>query len=206
MLRRVTAVSLACLLAAGLVPPFEAGAAPAAGCARHAPQTAGSRMPALHPDPRSPRPRSPGPRRPGPRSPKPEDVAKVMAELDERLAGVTPPSQITVPTRVHLISRGPDRLVSDQTVLAQIDALNHAYAGTYGGVDTGVRFRLDGISVKQSAAWFADPIGNEKAMKTALHEGGADTLNLYIAQLSELMLGFASYPYWYAGTPASTAS
>ncbi|WP_052422428.1 zinc metalloprotease [Nonomuraea candida] len=128
-------------------------------------------------------------------------MAKVMAELRERLAGVTPPSRITVPTRVHVITRGPGREVSDQEVRAQIDVLNAAYAGAYGGIDTGVRFRLDGISVRQEPAWFADPVRHEQAMKAALHQGGADTLNLYIAQLSELMLGFAGYPYWYEGAP-----
>ncbi|WP_346114197.1 zinc metalloprotease, partial [Nonomuraea maheshkhaliensis] len=138
---------------------------------------------------------------PGPRSPKPEDVAKVGAELGARLAGLTPPSQITVPTRVHVLTKGSERKVSDEAVRAQIDTLNSAYAGKFGGVDTGVRFRLDVISVRENGPWFADPIGHEKAMKQALHEGGAGTLNLYIAQLSELMLGFASYPYWYTGSP-----
>ncbi|UBU15188.1 zinc metalloprotease [Nonomuraea gerenzanensis] len=142
------------------------------------------------------------PGRPGPRSPKPRDVAMVMAELGERLDGVTPPSEFTVPTRVHIISAGPERRVSDAAVRAQIDTLNSAYGGKFGGVDTGVRFRLDGISVKEQPAWLADPVGHERDMKSALHLGGADTLNLYIAQLSELMLGFASYPYWYAGAPA----
>jgi hypothetical protein len=175
MARRATAVSLACLLAAGLTPPLRPEAA-AAGCVRAAART------------------------PGPRSPKPEDVAKVMAELDKRLAGATPPAQFTVPTQVHVITRG-ERKVSDQVIKAQIDTLNSAYGGGFGGVDTGVRFKLDGISVKENGAWFADPVGSEKAMKDALHQGGAGTLNLYIAQLSEFMLGFASYPYWYAGAP-----
>ncbi|SEG57215.1 Pregnancy-associated plasma protein-A [Nonomuraea solani] len=195
MARRVTAVSLACLLAAGFTPPLRPGAAVAAGCARNATVT-----------PRAPRvleaagrPGTPGP--PGPRSPKPEDVAKVMAELERRLAGAAPPAQITVPTRVHVIARG-QRQVSDEAIRTQIDTLNAAYGGRYGGVDTGVRFRLDGISVKENGAWFADPVGSEKAMKQALHQGGANTLNLYIAQLSELMLGFAGYPYWYADAPA----
>lgn len=193
MARRATAVVSACLLVAGAIrPPWPgapltvavgtvpaAGSMTADGCAERAPAS----------------------RTPGPRSPKPEDVAKVLAELGERLAGITPPSQITVPTRVHVLTKGPERKVSDEAVRAQIDTLNSAYAGKFGGVDTGVRFRLDIISVEENASWFADPIGHEKAMKQALHEGGAGTLNLYVAQLSELMLGFASYPYWYAGSP-----
>jgi hypothetical protein len=176
MVRRATAVSLACLLAAGLVPPLPRESAPAAGCVPHAART------------------------PGPRSPEPQDVAKVMAELGERLAGVTLPAEITVPTRVHILARG-ERLVTDKAVRAQIDVLNSAYGGKFGGTDTGVRFRLDTISVVDNPAWFADPIGHEKAMKAELHQGGARTLNLYIAQLSHLMLGFASYPYWYEGAP-----
>ncbi|SDJ62274.1 zinc metalloprotease [Nonomuraea jiangxiensis] len=183
MARRATAVSLACLLAAGLVPLLRPGAALAAGCA--AATSAAPATPA---------------RSPHPRSPKPGDVARVMAELDERLAGMTPSGQITVPTRVHVIVRD-ERQVSDEVVRAQIDTLNSAYGGVFGGVDTGVRFRLDGIDVKRHAAWFTDPVGHEKAMKNALHQGGADTLNLYIAQLNQLMLGFASYPYWYEGAP-----
>jgi hypothetical protein len=175
MARRSTAVSLACLLTVVIAPPLQLRAAACA--ASLAPRST-----------------------PGPRSPEPGDVAKVMAELGRRLSGVTPPDTITVPTRVHVITRGV-RQVSDQAVKSQIAVLNSAYGGAFGGVDTGVRFRLDSITVKANAAWFADPVGHEHAMKTALHKGGAGTLNLYIAQLSELMLGFASYPYWYTGAP-----
>lgn len=177
MARRVTAVSLACLLTVGIAPPLRPDAAWAAACAR-----------------------SPHRSTPGPRSPQPQDVAKVMAELGRRLSGITPPGTITVPTRVHVITRG-GRPVSEQAIKSQIAVLNSAYGGAFGGVDTGVRFRLDGISVQENGSWFADPVGHERAMKTALHKGGAGTLNLYIAQLSEMMLGFASYPYWYADAP-----
>ncbi|MGN9838574.1 zinc metalloprotease [Nonomuraea sp. H19] len=182
MARRVTAVSLSCLLAAGIAPPLRLDAARADACATSAA-------------------RAPGPLSPRPRSPRPQDVAKVMAELGRRLGGVTPPSTITVPTRVHVLTAG-SRKVTDQAIKAQIDVLNSAYGGAFGGVDTGVRFRLDGISVKDNGSWFADPVGHEQAMKTALHQGGAGTLNLYIVQLGEMMLGFSSYPYWYAESPA----
>ncbi|GAB2920583.1 zinc metalloprotease [Nonomuraea fastidiosa] len=196
MVRRATAVSLACLFAAGLVPPLRPGAALPHGSASRSKAEPEERCDDGRPETAAPA------RAPGPRSPKPEDVAKVIAELGRRLAGVTPPTRITVPTRVHVIAGAAGRPVSDEAVKAQIDVLNSAYAGKFGGVDTGVRFRLDGIAVRHSEAWFTDPVGNEKVMKRALHEGGPGTLNLYIAQLSELMLGFASYPYWYEGAPA----
>ncbi|WP_433438696.1 zinc metalloprotease [Nonomuraea sp. CA-141351] len=177
MARRVTAVSLACLLAAGLTPPLRVEAAQAAVCA------------AAH-----------ALRVPWPRSPKPEDVARVMTEVTRRLAGITPPARITVPTWVHVITGGV-RPVSDQDVEAQIKTLNSAYGGVYGGVDTGVRFKLEGVTVDENAVWFTDPVGNERPMKVKLHRGDATTLNLYIAQLSTQMLGFSSYPFWYDESP-----
>ncbi|RSN14158.1 zinc metalloprotease [Nonomuraea sp. WAC 01424] len=184
MARRASAVSLACLLAAGLVPPLRLDVARVSGCLPAAARLARAVPGAT-----------------GARSPRPEDVAKVMGELKSRLRGVAVPVRITVPTRVILLTDGRRR-VSDQAVRAQLDVLNTAYSGGYGGVDTGVRFKLESVSVKENASWFTDPVGAEKAMKTRLHQGGAQTLNLYIAQLSELMLGFAAYPYWYAGAPA----
>lgn len=178
MARRATAVSLVCLLTAGpALPPDRAGAAPPCAAARH-PRT----------DP------------PQPRSIEGQQVAPVLAELRTRLDGVRLPPSIIVPTWVHVLTDGLRR-ASDAAVKAQINTLNAAYGGRFGGVDTGVRFRLDGITVKRSPAWFANPIANEVAMKGELHRGGAQTLNLYIAQLSEVVLGFSTYPFWYEDSP-----
>ena len=210
MARRATAVSLACLLAAGLTPPLRpAAAARAAGDCRAVGREAGLRTardgasdatgPAvlesavLEP--------ADDPRLPGPREPEPRDVQQVLAELGRRLAGVTVPTQVTVPTWVHVLTDGTRR-ASEAAVRAQIDTLNAAYSGALGGAPTGVRFRLDGISVKENAAWFVDPIGNERAMKTALRKGGPETLNLYIGQLGDLVLGYSTYPYWYRDSPS----
>ncbi|MEU6718132.1 zinc metalloprotease [Nonomuraea sp. NPDC046802] len=236
MVGRSTAVSLACLLAAGSMPPLQIDAAWAAGCAApspegHPPHRPGSSgeaaglvkaargiagpvegvREAAEPlgEGRGVAARTggavPGVRPvavplPGPRSPSPEDVGKVMAELGRRLDGVRPPAAFTVPTQVHVVTNG-ERKVSDEAIRSQIEVLNTAYSGGYGGVDTGVRFKLEGISVFENAAWFADPVGNEKPMKTTLRKGGSSVLNLYIAQLSEFMLGFATYPYWYVQSP-----
>ncbi|MCK2221660.1 zinc metalloprotease [Actinomadura sp. ATCC 31491] len=199
MTRRATAVSSACLLAVALAPPAASSAAvPALRAACAATPSGGS--PALPGRFRERARAGAATSAPGPRSPQPQDVSFVAAELGRRLAGVTPPTKITVPTRVHVLTRG-HRKVSDQDIRSQIAVLNAAYGGAFGGADTGVRFHLESIAVKDEPAWFADPVGAEQAMKTALHKGGRATLNLYIAQLSELMLGFASYPYWYEGAP-----
>ncbi|MDF2709682.1 MAG: zinc metalloprotease, partial [Nonomuraea muscovyensis] len=104
MARRVTAVSLACLLAAGLIPPLPPDAAAAAtGCASPS------------------RPARPGPATPEdgghghhdalrlgpePRTPYPADVGRVLAELDKRLQGREPPARVTVPVWVHILTDG----------------------------------------------------------------------------------------------------
>ncbi|MEV4888161.1 zinc metalloprotease [Nonomuraea sp. NPDC055795] len=185
MARRATAVLLVCLLAA--VPPIDHSAAAAASCERPAvPRLKGERPP----DVRAPHVREPDPRQ----------VREVLAELGERLGDTKPPTSITIPTWVHVLTDGRRR-APDEAVRSQIAALNSAYGGQFGGVDTGVRFRLDGITLTRNTSWFGDPLGHEAAMKGHLRKGGVQTLNLYIGQLSELVLGFSTYPFWYASGP-----
>ncbi|MEV0582273.1 M43 family zinc metalloprotease [Nonomuraea sp. NPDC050310] len=194
MARRVTAVALVCLL--GLWPAGPVGAAQAA--VPRCPDT----VPAAEPPDasrREPAGRGPG-RLPGPRAPEPGQVASVLAELATRLSGRAAPASVTVPTWVHVLTDGRRR-PPDQAVQAQVAALNLAYSGRYGGADTGVRFRLDGVQVVRRADWFADPLGHERPMKAALRRGGPSTLNLYLAQLRELVLGFSTYPHWYEASP-----
>ncbi|MFI9553353.1 zinc metalloprotease [Nonomuraea endophytica] len=185
MARRATAVLLVCLLAA--VPPIDHSAAAAASCERPAVPRLSAERP---PDVRAPHVREPDPRQ----------VREVLAELGERLGDTKPPTSITIPTWVHVLTDGRRR-APDEAVRSQIAALNSAYGGQFGGVDTGVRFRLDGITLTRNTSWFGDPLGHEAAMKGHLRKGGVQTLNLYVGQLSELVLGFSTYPFWYASGP-----
>ncbi|MEU4404910.1 zinc metalloprotease [Streptosporangium sp. NPDC023963] len=106
---------------------------------------------------------------------------------------------ITVPTWVHVITDG--RLgAPDVAVRAQIATLNAAYSGGFGGADTGIRFRLDGVTRTANAAWFREPVTHERAIKRA-RRGGPETLNLYLAQLGELVLGYSTYPHGYVKEP-----
>ncbi|GAA4595523.1 zinc metalloprotease [Planotetraspora phitsanulokensis] len=142
-----------------------------------------------------------------PREPGAEEIARMSADLRRRLAEsgsrrqVPATGEINVPLWVHVIKDGVLGL-PDTGVRRQVDTLNAAYGGKLGGVDTGVRFVLTGITHTDSKEWFRDPLGNEAAIKTKLRMGGPETLNLYIAQLGELVLGYATYPYWYQGEPA----
>ncbi|MBP2705234.1 zinc metalloprotease [Microbispora sp. RL4-1S] len=108
--------------------------------------------------------------------------------------------RIVVRVWVHIIKDGALGL-PDTAVPRQISTLNAAYGGRYGGVDTKVTFSLAGVTHTNNRSWFRDPLGNESAMKTKLHVGGPETLNLYIAQLGELVLGYATYPNWYREQP-----
>ncbi|MFI6501000.1 zinc metalloprotease [Nonomuraea typhae] len=179
MARRPSAVLLVCLLMA--VPPLDSRPG-AASCRRAAvPLQDGARGPEL-------------------REPGPGQVREVLAEIGERAGAAGDTAAITVSTWVHVLTDGRRR-APDEAVRAQIDTLNAAYGGRFGGVDTGVRFRLDGTTLTRHADWFGDPLGHEQAMKSRLRKGGVQTLNLYVGQLSELVLGFSTYPFWYAGSP-----
>ncbi|MFI6791097.1 zinc metalloprotease [Nonomuraea sp. NPDC050383] len=192
MARRATAVTLACLLAAGLAPPHrgEAAIRPA-----RAPDTGGQA--GCEPAARLGRDT---PRGPEPRQPRPQDVGRVLTELDKGLAGTRAPEHVTVPVWVHVLTDGVTR-ASTAAVKAQFATLRDAYSGRFGGADSGVTFRLAGARLVRNADWFADPTTNEQAMKQALRRGGPETLNLYIAQLDRQVLGFSTYPYWYKDNP-----
>ncbi|WP_406318175.1 zinc metalloprotease [Streptosporangium sp. NBC_01639] len=141
-------------------------------------------------------------RGPEPHAPAPAQVAEMFADLRRRQSGMRrgPWAPITVPTWVHVISAGPLG-ARDSAVRDQLAALNAAYGGRLGGVDTGIQFRLDGLTRTENAAWFRAPLAYEAAIKR-LRRGGAGTLNLYVAQLSQLVLGYSTYPYLYKSQPA----
>ncbi|MEO3809716.1 zinc metalloprotease [Sphaerisporangium sp. B11E5] len=180
MVRRAVAVSLVCLFTLGAVP----GPARAAGRSCGGPSLVAARPPE-------------------PYHPGPGEAARMVAAMRARLRAVAPPvpASVIVPVWVHVLTEG--RLgADDAAVTAQIEALNAAYGGRLGGVDTGIRFTLRGVTRTEEPSWFRDPLGNEIPMKTRLRKGGADTLNLYVGQLGEMVLGYSTYPHWYRLRPS----
>jgi hypothetical protein len=90
----------------------------------------------------------------------------------------------------------------------QITVLNAAYAGADPAAgstssNTPFRFALAGVDRITNADWFNSAIGSEeeREMKTALHVGGADALNFYVNNAGGVYLGWATFPFWYAGDP-----
>jgi Pregnancy-associated plasma protein-A len=133
------------------------------------------------------------------------ESARMLSDMRRRLrsagAAALRTATVTVPLWIHVINDGR-MAVPDTALDSQVEALNDAYGGRLGGVDTGVRFVLKGVTHTDNPAWFREPLANEVAMKQRLRKGGRETLNLYIAQLGELVLGYATYPHWYQSRPA----
>ncbi|HET7856489.1 MAG TPA: zinc metalloprotease [Gaiellaceae bacterium] len=102
--------------------------------------------------------------------------------------------RVTVPTWVHVVSDGAIGNVSDRAIRDQMQVLNMTFGGFEGGVATGFRFDLVGVTRTDNADWHdAGPGGAEHRMKRALHRGGDDTLNIYLTTAG-IYLGWAYLP------------
>ncbi len=79
--------------------------------------------------------------------------------------------------------------------------LNQAYSGTTGGTNTPFRFQLAGTDRTKNDKWYnaVHRDGNEREMKNALHRGTARDLNFYTNGMGQGLLGWATFPWEYAG-------
>ena len=112
--------------------------------------------------------------------------------------------RVEIPVLFHVLHDGPDGLVSESRLAAQIDVLNDAFGGTttrHDGTpnpiaaDTGVSFRLRGARYHDAPAWFrADcaPGAGERRVKRALAESPATILNVYTCEPAGGVLGWIS--------------
>jgi hypothetical protein len=107
-----------------------------------------------------------------------------------------------IPVWFHVVTDGAAGNVTRAQIDAQITVLNVTFGGGEGGVDTGFRFRLAGVTRTNNAAWFAADPGtkDERDMKHALRRGGADTLNYYSTTAGGF-LGWAYFPSTYHSRP-----
>jgi hypothetical protein len=106
-----------------------------------------------------------------------------------------PKFRATVPVWFHVVSDGAIGNVTQAQIDEQMTVLNLAFAGFYGGVPSGFRFQLAGVTRTDNADWFYGGIGGsgDRPMKRALHRGGFDTLNVY-STTAGAYLGWAYLP------------
>jgi hypothetical protein len=100
----------------------------------------------------------------------------------------------------HVINKGVGTAngdISDSAIASQISVLNAAYA------PTGWSFVLAGTNRTTNATWYAASPGStaERNMKQALRQGTADDLNIYSSNPGGGLLGWATFPSWYASRP-----
>ncbi|WP_254716010.1 zinc metalloprotease [Actinomadura sp. WMMB 499] len=110
-------------------------------------------------------------------------------------------ARITVPVYFHVLHDGSRGNVSDATVRRQINVMNAAYGGRYGGDNTEVSFRLRAITRSDNSAWFRYPEQYEGSYKPRLRKGGKGTLNLYSAYIEGDLLGWSTFPWKYRDEP-----
>ncbi|CAA9381258.1 MAG: FIG00814521: hypothetical protein [uncultured Nocardioides sp.] len=92
-------------------------------------------------------------------------------------------------------------------VAAQMEVLNESFAGTTAAdaANTPFRFDLTKTTYTVNAEWYTvTPGRTETDMKSALHEGDSETLNVYAANIGDGLLGWAYFPQSYNGGAGAT--
>ncbi|MEH0938427.1 zinc metalloprotease [Micromonospora psammae] len=130
------------------------------------------------------------------------DLAIALRDRANHRAGAqaaSPLAAVTIPVVVHVIQRDATRAggnIPDSMITSQITVLNQAYSGATGGAATAFSFQLSKINRVTNPAWYPIVQGSsaERQMKTSLREGGKNTLNVYLGELSDDLLGWATFP------------
>ena len=141
----------------------------------------------------------------GTENPPQAEMDRVAAELRAFRQFKAAGGPVTVNVHWHVLHDGDAGMLSAQSVNASIDVLNDAYGGSTGGAGTRFQFALAGTSYHDNASWYHDcDLGSVEAqMKSALRQGDASTLNIYSCGMSGSgLLGWATFPWWYANSPA----
>ncbi|MEV5691085.1 zinc metalloprotease [Micromonospora globbae] len=128
------------------------------------------------------------------------DLAAALRERASRQsATVAPLATVTIPVVVHVIQEDSTRAggnIPDSMISNQISVLNQAYSGATGGAPTAFAFQLQKINRVTNPAWYPIVQGSsaERSMKSSLREGGKNVLNMYLGELSDDLLGWATFP------------
>ena len=138
------------------------------------------------------------------REPSPAEVEAKESTRSRVAAQRAVDFRVEIPVLFHVLHDGPDGLVTESRLAAQIDVLNDAFGGTttrHDGTpnpiaaDTGVSFRLHGARYHDDPERFradCSPGAGERRVKRALAESPATILNVYTCEPAGGILGWIS--------------
>lgn len=142
-------------------------------------------------------------------------IEKQLQQFQNHVAFLRSPGSVNIKVYVHVIrnnSGGGD--VSDARISDQIAVLNRAYSGGDGPApgqansaqatnNTPFRFVLAGTDRTNNSTWYTMTPGSsaERNAKNALRKGTAKDLNLYLANIGQGLLGWATFPSSYSSNP-----
>ena len=111
--------------------------------------------------------------------------------------GTTPPGDVTIDVAFHVIHDGNSGLLSSGEINSQMNVLNSAFSGT------GFSFNLALTTYTDNASWFNMGYNStaESQAKSALQVDPQTHLNVYTANLSGGLLGWATFPSSLSSNP-----
>jgi hypothetical protein len=111
---------------------------------------------------------------------------------------------VSVPVYFHVVTASDGTgSINDAKLANQLDVLNDSFTGATGGAASRFSFTYAGTTRTANTTWHEAGPGTsaERQMKTALRQGGAGALNVYLTEASGY-LGWATFPWNYSNDPA----
>jgi hypothetical protein len=132
----------------------------------------------------------------------PHKIEEAELDFDEKMKTLSKAATVTsrvIPVFFHVIQSSTNSTggVTSNMITAQMTVLNNAFAAS------GISFTLTATTRTTNDVWYAVQPGTtaETQMKTALRQGGKESLNIYTGGIGGGLLGWATFPSSYNSKP-----